>query len=237
VQRWTEPPLVLKAGVRARATWDLGAPGPMAGNSRFSDKRMREFTAGRRCAAQALTDAGSCETTVAVGPDRAPVWPLGFVGSITHSGSFAWAAVARSADVRSLGIDSEPIFDAGALTDALGVAFDADERLLFCPHAFAKRGYKEQTGAPDTRGPDRVLATIAYSAKESLYKCLYPCVGVFFDFADARLEWIRQRSDDSGTFGLRLRIDLGSEFRRDRLLVGSYAVSSDHVHTAVELSP
>ncbi len=46
-----------------------------------------------------------------VGSDRLPVWPAGFIGSITHtrrnSGGYCAAAVARSDEFLALGIDVE----------------------------------------------------------------------------------------------------------------------------------
>src|ERR1700716_1803425 len=59
--------------------------------------RQREFLAGRLCAAQALRCLGADSTHVGMAGDRAPVWPDGVVGSITHSGGFAAAAVAWAA--------------------------------------------------------------------------------------------------------------------------------------------
>jgi 4'-phosphopantetheinyl transferase EntD len=69
-------------------------------------KRQREFLAGRWCAKQALQCLGAGSTDVAMAEDRAPIWPDGVVGSITHTGDFAAAAVAWAADIAALGIDS-----------------------------------------------------------------------------------------------------------------------------------
>jgi len=214
---WAHPPSIVGPLVRARATNEVCEPasGPCAPRGR--DKRLQEFAAGRQCATQALIDAGSREVTVGVSRDRAPIWPLGFVGSITHSNSFAWAAVARATDLRSLGVDSEPVFDDDAWSEAIPLALDTTER-----------GRVEGERR-------RELGTVAFSAKESLFKCLYPCARVFFDFEDAELEWIASECDARGTFGLRLRRSLGSEFPKDFRLSGRYSIELDHAHTAVEL--
>src|ERR1700738_5557121 len=76
-----------------------------------TQKRQREFLAGRRCAKQALQGLGAGSTHVAMAEDRAPIRPGGVVGSITHTGDFAAAAVAWAADIAGLGIDSEQIID------------------------------------------------------------------------------------------------------------------------------
>jgi enterobactin synthetase component D len=209
---WIEQPIVLGGPVRGCAMADLSAP---VGATR----REREFAAGRQCAARALRQAGASQETVGVGFDRRPVWPEGFVGSITHSTSLAWAAVAPTTHLRSLGIDSETVFDDSALRDAAPLVIDEDERRLVGGDNEAER------------------ATLIFSAKESLFKCLNPCIGVFFEFSDAKLEWITYDDPSHGTFALRLLRDLAVDFQRGRRFVGRHALARGHVHTAVELRP
>jgi enterobactin synthetase component D len=209
---WIAQPIVLDGPVRGCALADLSAP---VGTT----KRAREFAAGRLCAARALRQAGSSQETVGVGFDRKPVWPEGFVGSITHTTSVAWAAVAPTTHLRSLGIDSEIVFDDSALREAAPLVIDEDERRLVDGDKAAEQ------------------ATLIFSAKESLFKCLNPCVGVFFEFSDAKLEWIAYDDPNHGTFALRLLRDLAPDFPRGRRFVGRHAVARGHVHTAVELRP
>jgi enterobactin synthetase component D len=219
---WTPPPPVfdgVESAVHGRATSCLHALPAHAREARRSAKRAREFAAGRFCAAQALADAGASDRTVGVGRSREPLWPTAFVGSITHSSSFAWAAASAAARLRSIGIDSEPIFDSDAMRDAVPLALDAGERALV-------RGTCEAE-----------LATLVFSAKESLFKCLNPCIGVFFEFGDAKLEWLAYDHRNRGTFALRLLRDLATDFPRGRRFLGRHAIDRGHVHTAVELSP
>jgi hypothetical protein len=75
-------------------------------------KRVREFESGRAYAKRALATLGMHNVDLPVGPNRAPVWPTGVVGSITHVldshyGTYAAAAVARADAVLALGIDFE----------------------------------------------------------------------------------------------------------------------------------
>jgi 4'-phosphopantetheinyl transferase EntD len=70
--------------------------------------RQAEFAAGRTAARQALVALGADVAAIPMGADRAPVWPEGVVGSITHAGGHALAAVARVADFAGLGLDIEP---------------------------------------------------------------------------------------------------------------------------------
>src|SRR3981081_2261214 len=70
------------------------------------ESRQREFLAGRLCAEFALCCLGAASTHVAMGGDRAPVWPDGVVGSITHSGGLAPAAGAWGGGTAGVAIDS-----------------------------------------------------------------------------------------------------------------------------------
>ncbi len=210
---WVGAPQILSDRICARAV----ATAEVRGNRRQSD-----FAAGRLCAEQALCDAGAAHASVGVALDRAPCWPDGFVGSITHSGTLAWAAVARAAEMRSVGIDSELFMSDEAAREVVPIVLDEGERSLV---------------AESPRR--RELETLAFSAKESLYKCLYPCARVFFEFSDAEIEWIRtsRASETTGSFGLRLKRPLGAVFPRGLRVEGRYAIEAAHVHTAVELLP
>jgi 4'-phosphopantetheinyl transferase EntD len=210
---WVDVPSVVSGQVHARAVTMPAGRG---------HRRPSDFAAGRLCAEQALGDAGATHASIGMAPDRAPLWPDGFVGSITHSGRLAWAAVARAAEMRSIGIDSELFMSDEVAREVVPIVLDDGEQRLIAQNS-----------------ERRELETLAFSAKESLYKCLYPCVRVFFEFADAEIEWICSSATDttSGTFGLRLRRPLGIVFPRGLRVKGRYAIDAAHVHTAVELSP
>jgi enterobactin synthetase component D len=142
-------------------------------------KRQREFLAGRWCAKQALQDLGAASTHVAIADDRAPIWPDGVVGSITHAGDFAAAAVAWATDIAGLGIDSEQIIDAAAAGDIADICM-VNEATLFRPaHG---RSFRE-------------FCTFVFSAKEAVFKCLFPLTRKFLEFSDVRItsfDWNRE---------------------------------------------
>jgi 4'-phosphopantetheinyl transferase EntD len=73
--------------------------------------RRLEFKTGRAYAKRALSKLGCGPVELPVGADKAPTWPLGVRGSITHTsgtaGGHVAAAVARSDAVGSIGIDAE----------------------------------------------------------------------------------------------------------------------------------
>lgn len=132
--------------------------------------RRAEFAAGRGLARRLLERLGVSPIPIPVGPGRAPVWPEGFIGSIAHTRGLCVAALARRADIRSLGIDAEP-----------------DEPLepelwdtICTPAEVAWLG--EQPG--EGRGR---LARILFSAKESVFKCQYPLTGEWLDFGDVTI--------------------------------------------------
>jgi enterobactin synthetase component D len=142
-------------------------------------KRQREFFAGRWCAEQALLCLGAGSTHVGMAEDRAPIWPDGVVGSITHTGGFAAAAVAWAADIAGLGIDSERIIDPATARDIADICMVDEAALFEVPHG---RSFCE-------------FCTFVFSAKEAVFKCLFPLVRKFLEFSDVRItsfDWNRE---------------------------------------------
>lgn len=127
--------------------------------ARAVPKRRAEFAAGRRAARMALAALGLPKTEIPVGPHRAPVWPEGVAGSITHDRGLALAAVIRKPG--GLGID---------LTEA--APLPGGTRRTILPHA-------EEAGLSDLE------ARAGFAAKESLFKALFPRMKTFFDFDTA----------------------------------------------------
>lgn len=140
------------------------------------EKRKWEFRAGRHCARRACAELGMPELAILSGPDRAPLWPLGAIGSITHTGAgnraYAAAVVARSSDVRALGVDAE-------LAEPLAEELEA--RVL-TPR---ERAFVD-TLDPTARG---LTAMLHFSAKEAFYKCQYPLTQRFLGFQDVEVEF------------------------------------------------
>ena len=119
--------------------------------------RRAEYAAGRAAAAMAMQALGVPVRPVDMAPDRAPVWPAGIMGSITHARSLALAAVARDG---AIGIDLEL---SGSVTpDLWDTLLSADERAL------AKA--------------EPAFATVIFCAKEAVYKAQYPHTGLLFGF-------------------------------------------------------
>lgn len=130
-------------------------------------KRRAELAAGRAAAREALAALGLAPRAIAVGPRGAPRWPQGVVGSITHTGDWALAAVARSPRLRGLGVDAEP---AEPLEEELwdAITTEAEREAL-------------RSGAVDARR--------LFCAKEAAYKCQFPLTGTLLEFTDLEVAW------------------------------------------------
>jgi 4'-phosphopantetheinyl transferase EntD len=152
--------------------------------TRAVDKRRREFGTVRVCARQALARLGVAPVPILPGPRGAPRWPPGVVGSMTHCAGYRAAAVARAAELRSIGIDAEPHEPVPA--GVLGVVSRPEERRHLAELAAA---------SPGTCG-DRLL----FSAKEAVFKAWYPLTGEELGFDDASVTF-----DPEGTFVARLQ--------------------------------
>jgi enterobactin synthetase component D len=181
-------------------------------------RRRRDFIAGRECASRALSLAGSdCAShPIGVRADRSPAWPVGWVGSITHTDGYAAAAVAPRTLLESVGIDSEKVMSAAVAGEVSAEILVPSEEALFARVSLTREEF----------------VTAIFSAKESLYKCLAPVVGRYFDFQDAELV---ELDPGAGRFCIRLRQGLDSRFPAGQEFSGSVGIREGYVHTALEL--
>jgi enterobactin synthetase component D len=136
-------------------------------------KRKTEHLAGRIAAAHALLD----HTVPGIGPSGEPLWPEGISGSITHSGTQAMAVVVRHPDAR-VGIDCEAILPDSEAREIQDGIIDAQEAMCL-----TRSGY-----------PFALTLTLTFSAKESLFKALFPQVKTFMDFDCARITRLDERT-------------------------------------------
>jgi enterobactin synthetase component D len=193
-------------------------------------KRRAEFLAGRAASALALARSG-CATPHAVGrnPNGSPSWPSGFVGSITHGGGIAAAAAASKTNCLGVGIDAEYLMSPSTEEEVASLVVTVDEVMS------AKRALPGVARSS--------LVTLAFSAKESLYKCLNPLVGTFFEFQDAELVKVSVGSgalaaggtSGAGEFRLKLRRTLAEGFRAGWEAIGSFSIADGRVYTALAI--
>jgi enterobactin synthetase component D len=167
-------------------------------------KRQAEFLAGRLCARAALARLGLPGCDLPIGEDRAPGWPSGFRGAITHGDGWA-AAIAAPADrYRGLGLDVETLL--------------APERALRLAGEILTAAELERL--PEDPERAALMVTLTFSLKESLFKALYPLVGQRFYFeAAALLDW-----SEGGQARLALLTDLSADWRRGVQLPGQFSV-------------
>src|SRR5690606_17100736 len=115
-------------------------------------------------------------------PDRAPVWPRGVIGSISHTAGRCVVAVARQDEVAMLGVVIE-------VRDGFGRALCADVCTLDELQWLSEQPVADQGW----------LATLLFSAKECGYKAQFPHTRTFLDFRQGDIG-IRHESEAEGTF-------------------------------------
>lgn len=144
-------------------------PGESACAERFVASRLAEFRHGRTCARQALARLGTAAADIPVGRHREPIWPAGVVGSISHEGEIAAAAVAWESEFLSLGLDL-----AGACE------LEADLIAKICRPEETERISNTTDGAG-------YAAKLLFAIKEAAYKALWPAVRQVLDFQDLEI--------------------------------------------------
>ncbi len=178
--------------------------------------RRHETALARSLAADLLAGLGAETTVVGVADDCSPIWPAGFVGSITHAAGLAGVAIGRSSELRGLGVDIEGIFTPQVAHEVESVCLDPAERRLVSACA------------------NRLLAsTLCFSAKEALFKCLNPLTRCRFDFTEVE---VREIDFGRRRLCLCLRRDLDAEFCRGRVMTGAFAWDDLRVFTSFVLS-
>ncbi|KND24642.1 4'-phosphopantetheinyl transferase family protein [Streptomyces acidiscabies] len=133
------------------------------------DKRRREFATVRACARQAMEKLGVPPRPILPGERGAPGWPEGVRGSMTHCAGYCAAALVRTADLASLGIDAEP-------HDRLPEGVQS---------AIALPSEEERLAALTASRPGVHWDRLLFSAKESVYKAWFPLTGKWLDFSEA----------------------------------------------------
>ncbi|MBX6723624.1 MAG: 4'-phosphopantetheinyl transferase superfamily protein [Dactylosporangium sp.] len=179
------PSTVVVAESHSDPAWAALLPEEEALIANSAEKRRREFTTVRHCARQALARLGLPPAPILSGTCGEPIWPARVVGSMTHCDGYRAAALARAAEVATLGVDAEPhaplpdrVFDAIALPGE-----QARAAALTAAHAGICW--------------DRVL----FGAKEAVFKAWFPLTGRWLDFAEADIV-----IEPAGTFTARLLV-------------------------------
>ncbi|WP_208855046.1 4'-phosphopantetheinyl transferase family protein [Rathayibacter tritici] len=183
----------------ARPLW----PEEAAVIDRAVEKRRREFATVRSLARGCLGRLGVAPAPILPDADRAPRWPAGIVGSMTHCDGMRAAAVARVGSVVGIGIDAEPDQPLpDGLLDFVSVPLE--------------RG---PLAALAVRRPDVSWDRLLFSAKESVFKTWFPVTRRWLDFSDCAVEFDPNR----GTFLATLLVPDGDAMQT---MSGRWASSS-----------
>jgi 4'-phosphopantetheinyl transferase EntD len=168
-----------------------------------TEKRRQEFRVGRAAARAALGRFGVVGATIPRGADRLPIWPDGFVGSISHCPGWCAAAVARRRDFAAIGLDVEV---RRRVRPELHTTLCTPTELAWM--AIGDRGAE--------------TATLLFGAKEAVYKCVYPMTRARLAFTDVEVAV----DLPSGALEAFLPDRLPSAWRR---LAGRFALEPGHV--------
>ncbi|WP_293577349.1 4'-phosphopantetheinyl transferase [Phaeobacter sp.] len=193
------------------------------------DKRRREFAAGRAAAHRAMERLGQPAVPILIGPKRAPIWPTGIIGSISHCGIAAAAALCHQPDCAALGVDLE---------EDLPLSDDLIPQIC----RPAEREWLQQQINPGQ------LAKVIFSAKEAAYKCQYHQSETFFGFDGMELEMtldnpgsgrgngsaVSYGASRRGRFVARFTADR-PPFRRGDGIAGQFAIGEGLIATATQL--
>jgi 4'-phosphopantetheinyl transferase EntD len=174
------------------------------------EQRRAEFATARCCAREALRRLGAPEAPILRGPKREPLWPVGFVGSITHCTGYRAAAVAKAAEMLTIGIDAEP-------HDAI-------------PAEIARRVLCDEERAWIDQAPSGIhWGRVIFSAKESVYKAWFPLAQCWLGLDEA----IVAIDPEAGTFRARLLVEppTGTPAAFD----GRYLIEDGLVLTAISV--
>lgn len=138
---------------------------------RSVNKRRAEFIAGRYMAKLCLKHLSVVNYNVDIGTHREPIWPLDIIGTISHSVDQAVSLVAKRTSYRFVGIDIERFINK---RNAQYIGFSIYDQYEFS--LLLEQGFS-----------DSVITTLIFSAKESLFKAIFPYIKQYIDFECARV--------------------------------------------------
>lgn len=177
-------------------------------------KRRQQYATGRLCARRALKRLGMTSMVPIIsGADRAPMWPTGFTGSISHTDNWCAAVVARVEHVRSLGLDVEQ--DRPLSEPLVAKICVPEERKWLESLPKSERG---------------TMGKVIFSAKECAYKCQYPLTAQYLGFDAMEIQF----DLSAQTFVAVFRKPSG-EFRPGDTIPGRFLIERSLVVTGCSL--
>lgn len=181
---------------------------------RAVSKRRAEYLASRYAARMALASEGITDFLLLNDSQRAPIWPAGFCGSLSHSAQRAVLLTAAARPQRRIGIDTEQLMSSERAAELSEAITTPRERQWLQQHAI----------------PLATGVTLAFSLKESLYKALFPTLRQFMDFNSAEVVAL---DVEKGCASLALTRNLNAEFPAGRRFNGYFRQQQDEITTFV----
>ena len=179
-------------------------------------KRKEDFATGRLCARKALSYYNVLIVPILNDESRKPIWPEGYVGSISHCPGLYGAAVAEQARCRSLGFDMESL--------RRKVEEDYITSIILHPEE-----QEELWDLPE--GAAGLRTRIIFSVKESFFKCIFPLVEKYIGFKSVKC----LVNDDTGRVTVRIMKDINGEFFAGTELKGRFLIEGDYVFSGMYL--
>lgn len=142
----------------------------------FGEKRKRDFASGRYCARKALQQLELPPQPIQIGPKSEPVWPKGFIGSISHAQNLCGAIAGKLEDFHGLGLDIE----------------DMERFHLGLCSAVCTENELQQLATSDQVVQLNTLAVI-FTLKEAFYKFQFPITQTYLGFKDVEIEFFDER--------------------------------------------
>ncbi|OWO79792.1 4-phosphopantetheinyl transferase [Photorhabdus luminescens] len=177
-------------------------------------KRRAEYLTARYCARQLLAQLGQPEFNLISGNDRAPIWPEGICGSVSHSTYCAIVLAAPQINNRLIGVDVEAIVDRQNIDEITKMIVN-DREIQLLKHCHL---------------PFEQAFTLAFSVKESLYKALYPQVKRFFGFEAAEITAL---SLENNEITLVLRETLTHHYPTGTIFRGQFIIYPQEILTLI----
>lgn len=173
------------------------------------EKRQKRFAAGRACAREVLARLGIEEFPVLMDAKRAPVWPEGVSGSISHAKGCCIAVAVKVplGEVLSVGVDVEEV---NRIEEVLWDYVFGDEEVEWLKKKVAPEEAQK-------------WASILFSAKEAFYKAQYQLTGSWLGFKDV----VIRVDQEARKFEVELLVDLGS-WKKGSFFKGRYRFFGDY---------
>ncbi len=187
-------------------------PGEHACMEKAVAKRRNEFLAGRTCARRALGALGMAGRMLGKGSDGSVLWPAGITGAISHNNRWCGAAVARCSDVTGIGFDVETV---------KRISMNISRKILT---------RQEMIWLSEWPGEEaQKMVALIFSAKESVYKALYPVIKTRISFFDA----VITPSPDSLSFDVELSKKIADHLPPCSRLTGTCLFHDGDIFTGI----